>query len=78
LEDLRFVPGAQIVQNSQRGGTASLFIRGGESNFNKVMVDGIPVNQIGGAFDFAQLSNNGVSSVEVLRGANSVLYGSDA
>jgi vitamin B12 transporter len=78
LEDLRFVPGAQIVQNSQRGGTASLFIRGGESDFNKVMVDGVPVNQIGGAFDFAQFSNNGVNSVEVLRGANSVLYGSDA
>jgi vitamin B12 transporter len=78
LEDLRFVPGAQIVQTSQRGGTASLFIRGGASNFNKVLVDGIPVNAIGGGFDFAQLSNNGVSSMEVLRGANSVLYGSDA
>jgi vitamin B12 transporter len=78
LEDLRFVPGAQIEQNSQRGGTASLFIRGGESNFNKVLVDGVPVNQIGGGFDFAQLSNSGVGSVEVLRGANSVLYGSDA
>jgi vitamin B12 transporter len=78
LENLRFVPGAQIVQTSQRGGTASLFIRGGESDFNKVLVDGIPVNAIGGGFDFAQLSNNGVSSVEVLRGANSVLYGSDA
>ena len=78
LEDLRFVPGAQIVQNSQRGGTASLFIRGGESDFNKVMVDGVPVNVIGGGFDFAQLSNSGVASVEVLRGANSVVYGSDA
>ena len=63
LEDLRFVPGAQIVQNSQRGGTASLFIRGGESDFNKVMVDGVPVNVIGGGFDFAQLSNSGVASV---------------
>ena len=78
LEELRFVPGAQIVQTSQRGGTTSLFIRGGESNFNKVLVDGIPVNAIGGGYDFAQLSISGVSSVEVLRGANSVLYGSDA
>jgi vitamin B12 transporter len=78
LENLRYVPGAQIVQTSQRGGTTSLFIRGGASDFNKVLIDGIPINSIGGAFDFAQLSNNGVGSVEVLRGANSVLYGSDA
>jgi vitamin B12 transporter len=78
LENLRLVTGAQVVQTSQRGGTTSLFIRGGESDFNKVLVDGIPVNDIGGNFDFAQLSNNGVDNLEVLRGSNSVLYGSDA
>jgi vitamin B12 transporter len=78
LENLRLVPGAQIVQTSQRGGTTSLFIRGGNSNFNKVLVDGIPVNNIGGDFDFAQLSNSGVGNLEILRGSNSVLYGSDA
>src|ERR1700733_11630288 len=78
LENLRLVPGAQVVQTGQRGGITSLFIRGGESDFNKILVDGIPVNNIGGDFDFAQLSNNGVDKDEVLRGANSVLYGSDA
>jgi vitamin B12 transporter len=78
LENLRLVPGAQIVQTGQRGGTTSLFVRGGNSDFNKVLVDGIPVNQIGGAFDFSELSNNGVGNLEVLRGSNSVLYGSDA
>jgi vitamin B12 transporter len=78
LENLRLVPGAQIIQTSQRGGTTSLYIRGGNSDFNKVLVDGIPVNDIGGAFDFAQLSNNGVGNLEILRGSNSVLYGSDA
>src|ERR1700689_850670 len=78
LENLRLVPGAQVVQTSQRGGATSLFIRGGEADFNKILVDGIPVNNIGGDFDFAQHSNNGVDNVEVLRGANSVLYGSDA
>jgi iron complex outermembrane receptor protein/vitamin B12 transporter len=78
LEDLRLVPGAQIVQTGERGGTTSLLIEGGESDFNKVIVDGIPVNEIGGDFDFAQLSNSGVGSVEVLRGSNSVLYGADA
>lgn len=78
LENLRLIPGAQIVQTSQRGGITSLFIRGGNSDFNKILVDGIPVNDIGGDFDFAQLSNSGVGNLEVLRGSNSVLYGSDA
>jgi iron complex outermembrane receptor protein/vitamin B12 transporter len=78
LENLRDVPGAQIVQTSQRGGTTALYIRGGEPAFNKIMIDGAPANEIGGAFSFAQLSNGGVSSVEVLKGANSVLYGADA
>jgi vitamin B12 transporter len=78
LENLRLIPGAQVVQTGQRGGITSLFVRGGESDFNKVLVDGIPVNQIGGGYDFSQLSSNGVDNLEVLRGANSVLYGSDA
>lgn len=78
LENLRQVSGTQITQTGQRGGTTALYIRGGESNFNKVMIDGVPANDIGGAFDFGQLSNGGVSSVEVLKGANSVLYGADA
>ncbi|HEY1658803.1 MAG TPA: TonB-dependent receptor [Candidatus Sulfotelmatobacter sp.] len=78
LENLRLIPGAQIVQTSQRGGLTSLYIRGGNPDFNKILVDGIPVNDIGGNFDFAQLSNTGVGNLEVLRGSNSVLYGSDA
>jgi vitamin B12 transporter len=78
LENLRQVSGAQIVQTGQRGGATSLFLRGGESAFNKIMIDGVPSNEIGGAFDFAQLSNGGVNSIEVLKGANSVLYGADA
>jgi iron complex outermembrane receptor protein/vitamin B12 transporter len=78
LEHLRLVPGAQIMQTGQRGGATSLFIRGGNSDFNKVLVDGIPVNDIGGHFDFAQLANSGLGNLEMLRGSNSVLYGSDA
>ena len=77
-ENLQQVPGAQVVQTGQRGGATSLFIRGGESDSNKILIDGIPINDIGGSFDFAQLANNGIENVEVLRGANSVLYGSDA
>ena len=78
LEALRLVPGAQVNQTGARGGQTGLFIRGGNTNFNKVLIDGIPVNEIGGAFDFAQLSLSGVERIEVLRQSNSVMYGSDA
>ncbi len=78
LEALRMVPGAQIVQTGQRGGATSLFVRGGNSNFNKVLIDGIAANDIGGGFDFAQMTTAGVERVEVLRQSNSVMYGSDA
>jgi len=78
LEPLRTVPGAAVVQTGARGGTTSLFIRGGSSNFNKILIDGVPANDIGGAFDFADVSTTGIERVEVLRGSNSVIYGSDA
>lgn len=78
FESLRAVPGLQVVQTGQRGGTTALFVRGGESNFNKVLIDGIPVNDVGGIFEFANLGSSGVEEVEVLRGPNSVLYGTDA
>jgi vitamin B12 transporter len=78
LEALRLVPGAQIVQVGQRGGATSLFLRGGASNFTKVLIDGMPANDIGGAFDFSQLDTAGVDRIEVLRQTNSVVYGSDA
>lgn len=78
LEALRLVPGSQVSQVGARGGTTSFFIRGGNGNFNKVLIDGIPVNDIGGAFDFSQLGLSGIERIEVLRQANSVMYGSDA
>jgi len=78
LESLRLVPGVQVVQTGAPGGTASLFIRGGNANFNKVLIDGTVANDIGGGFDFAQLSTAGVDRVEVMRQTNSVMYGSDA
>jgi iron complex outermembrane receptor protein/vitamin B12 transporter len=78
VEALRLVPGVHIVQAGGRGASASLFVRGGASYFNKVLIDGVPANDIGGAFDYADLATAGVDRVEVLRAANSVLYGSDA
>jgi vitamin B12 transporter len=78
LEVLRTVPGMQVVQSGQRGGTTSIFVRGGDANFNKVLIDGVPVNDVGGVFEFANLASTGVDHLEILRGPNSVLYGSDA
>jgi vitamin B12 transporter len=78
LEALRLVPGAQVVQTAGPGGPTALFVRGGNANFNKVLLDGVPANQIGGAFNYADLLTTGVESVEALRDANSVVYGSDA
>lgn len=75
---LRLMPGVQVVQTGERGGTTSVFVRGGNADFNKVLFDGIPANDIGGAFEFANAATSGVDSVEVLRGPNSVVYGSDA
>lgn len=77
-EALRLVPGVNIAQTGARGSATSLFVRGGESRFSKVLVDGVPANDIGGVFDFADLDTAGVGRIEVMRNANSVLYGDDA
>jgi vitamin B12 transporter len=75
---LRFQPGAIVATSGQRGGLGSLFVRGGDSRYNKVIVDGVPVNDPGGTFDFGTLPLFEEDRVEFLRGAQSTLYGSDA
>ena len=75
---VRFLPGAIVNDAGQRGGLTSLFVRGGESNYNKVIVDGVTVNEPGGTFDFGTLPLDQADRVEFLRGAQSTLYGSDA
>lgn len=75
---LRFLPGAIVATSGQRGGLGSLFVRGGDSDYNKVIVDGVPVNDPGGIYDFGTLPFDQADRVEFLRGAESTLYGSDA
>ncbi|HEY7544874.1 MAG TPA: TonB-dependent receptor [Blastocatellia bacterium] len=77
-EPLRLIPGLSVVQTAGRGGVTSVFTRGGESDYNKVLIDGVPVNAAGGAFDFAFLTPENLERVEVVRGPRSALFGSDA
>lgn len=78
FDALRFSPGVTVAQTGQRGGGASLSVRGGEPNHNKVLIDGAPVNEAGGSYDFADLTADNVARVELIRGSQSAIYGSDA
>ncbi|MBV9995813.1 MAG: TonB-dependent receptor [Caulobacteraceae bacterium] len=78
---LKDAPGLNVVQTGGAGGQASVFMRGTNSNHVKVLVDGIDVSdpsQPGAQFDFGQLPASDVARVEILRGPQSGLYGSDA
>src|SRR5688572_12087766 len=77
-EALASVPGLAVVQSGSFGATTSLFARGGESDYVKVLVDGVPLNNPGGSFDFATLTTDNIDRIEVVRGPTSVVYGSDA
>ncbi|MGZ3554844.1 MAG: TonB-dependent receptor plug domain-containing protein [Gemmatimonadaceae bacterium] len=75
---LREVPGASMVQTGSFGGITSLFLRGGESRYTKVLIDGVAVNAPGGSFDFSHLTTDNIDRIEIVRGPASVLYGADA
>ncbi len=75
---LRQAPGVDVVQTGQAGGVTSLFVRGGNSTANQVLIDGIPADDVGGTFDFGTVSATGMAGLEVYRGPNSALWGTDA
>jgi vitamin B12 transporter len=78
---LKYVPGLNLVQTGGPGGQTSVFMRGTNSNHVKVLVDGIDVSDPStpnAAFDFGPFLIQDVERIEVLRGSQSGLYGSDA
>jgi outer membrane cobalamin receptor len=77
-ESLRGIPGVEVNQTGRRGGVTGVFIRGGESKYNSVMVDGVPMNDFGGGMDMASLPADGIERVESTRGPQSARYGANA
>lgn len=75
---LSFATGVAIGRTGSEGGSASVFLNGGNSNFTKVLLDGAPINPPGAAVDFSSLTLDNVDKVEIVRGAESAIYGSDA
>jgi vitamin B12 transporter len=70
--------GIALARTGTIGGFATIFVDGGNSSFTKVLIDGTPVNLPGGDFLFSNLTVDNVDKVEIVHGAESALYGSDA
>ncbi|MGB8260386.1 MAG: TonB-dependent receptor [Terracidiphilus sp.] len=75
---LRQMPGVFVTQEGQLGAETSIFVRGGDSDANKILIDGVSAGDLGGQFDFGPLSSTGLERAEVYRGPDSNLYGADA
>jgi len=78
LPMLQEVPGLAAARTGPQGAQGSAFVRGGNSNAARVLVDGVPVNEPGGAFNFGTALPLELDRIEVVRGAASSLYGTDA
>ena len=75
---LREVPGIAVARSGSFQGVTSVFTRGGQSTYTKVLIDGVPMNQPGGFFDWSTLTTDNVERIEIVRGPSSVVWGSDA
>lgn len=77
-ELLRDVAGFQPVRFGSRGSQTVVFPRGGEPNYTLVLIDGVKVNLGGGDFYWENLTTDNIERIEIVRGPQSALYGSDA
>jgi vitamin B12 transporter len=70
--------GIALARTGTIGGLTTIFLDGGNSSFTKVLIDGTPVNLPGGDIDYSNLTLDNVDKVEIVHGAESALYGTDA
>jgi outer membrane cobalamin receptor len=78
IDLIRYLPGVSVTSTGARGAQTSLFIRGGDSDFNLVEIDGVPIDWFGGFVDLAHIPTDFLDHIEVVRGAQSAVYGSYA
>jgi outer membrane cobalamin receptor len=75
---LASAPGVSLSPTDPSGGLTGMFLDGGNPTFTKILVDGTPINEPGGRIDLSNLDLSSIDKVEVVHGASSALFGSDA
>src|SRR6187431_2303523 len=82
VDALRQVPSLWVEEQGGPGGITSIALRGAEANHTLVLLDGVelndPTNTRGGAFDLNGINIESIERIEIIRGAQSSVYGSDA
>lgn len=75
---IRYLPGLTVAATGARGAETSVFIRGGDYDFNLVEINGVPIDWFGGIVDFAHVPTDFLDHIEVIRGPQSAVYGAYA
>jgi outer membrane receptor protein involved in Fe transport len=78
IDLMRYLPGLSVTTTGSRGALTSLFIRGGDYDFNLVEIDGVPIDWFGGIADLAHIPTDFLDHIEVVRGPQSAVYGAYA